>query len=176
MILEEGAEIISTPVGSVQVTPAGFLRDRHAGLTRRAGSRDAGIEPGEEIPNRRQVSIVSQEELAEISSRLGIPEVRAQWLGANLCLSGIKELTRLPHGTRLAFAGGVELAVEGENKPCRGPGEAIAAHYPERDGIARRFPTEALHLRGLVAWVEEPGEIAVGEAVEVRRPELSELQ
>lgn len=168
MILEEGAKIISTPVDRVEVTEEGFAGDRHAGKTRRAGGRDQGIPKGTEVPNRRQVSIVSEEELAEIASRLGIPRVKPEWLGANVSLRGVDDLTELAPGSGLKFGGGVELAIEGENSPCRAPGEAIAKQYPNRQGLAARFPKDALHLRGLVGWVEQPGELAVGDSVRIR--------
>lgn len=171
MILEPGADIISTPLERVKVTEAGFEGDRHAGLTRTADSRASGASPGEEVRNTRQVSIVSQEEMDEIARRMELGDVRAEWMGANLCLSGIEDLTRLPQGARLAFENGVEIVVHGENKPCTGPGKVIEDHYPERDGLASQFPKQALHLRGLVGWVDQPGEINVGERVRVISPE-----
>lgn len=170
MILEPGADIISTPLEQVRVTEAGFDGDRHAGLTRPAGSRDPEAMQGAEVRNTRQVSIVSEEELAEIARRLNVPVVKPQWLGANLSLQGIAELTQLAGGTRLVFAGGVEIVVNEENQPCTAPGKALAAQYPDQESLAGRFPKEALHLRGLVGWVETPGTIKVGEEVTVERP------
>lgn len=171
MILEEGAKIISTQVPKVTVTEAGFKGDRHAGLTRRADVRSPDVPRGTPIPNTRQVSIVSQEDLAEIARRLNLPTVQPAWLGANLCLKGLGRLADLPSDTRLAFSGGCVLVVSDENNPCTGPGEALEAQYPDRTGLASKFPKQALHLRGVVAWVETPGLIAEGESVSVLFPE-----
>lgn len=170
MVLPEGADIISTRLERVRVTQKGFEGDRHAGLTRPAGARDPKSLQGTEVRNTRQVSIVSEEELAEIARRLEVPVVEPQWLGANLSLRGIRDLTLLPGGTRLAFSGGVQIIVEGENQPCTAPGKALAAQYPEKDSLASRFPKEALHLRGLVGWIEQAGTIEVEEEVLVLPP------
>lgn len=174
MILEPGADIVSTPLDAVRVTEAGFAGDRHAGLTRKAGVRDKDIEQGTEIRNNRQVSIVSVEEMEQIARRMDLPRVRPEWMGANLCLRGIESLTELPHGTRLRFESGVELVIHGENKPCTGPGKVLEQQYPDREGLASHFPKQALHLRGLVGWVDQPGEIQVGDRVEVVVPEQAE--
>ena len=69
------------------------------------------------------------------------------------------------------FPSGAALAIEGENLPCTGPGKVIAAQYPDRDGLATQFPKAAMHLRGLVAWVERPGIITAGDRIEVRLAE-----
>jgi MOSC domain-containing protein YiiM len=171
MVLEPEAKIISTPVESVEVTEAGFAGDRHAGMTRKADVRTKGVERGTPVKNTRQVSLVAEEELAEIARRLQIETVEPQWLGANLCLRGVDGLTRLAAGSRLVFSQGVELTIEGENQPCTGPGEAVEVHYPDRAGLASQFPKQAMHLRGLVGWVTSPGRIAVGDQVEVHPPE-----
>jgi MOSC domain-containing protein YiiM len=170
MILEAGAGVISTNLREVRVTEAGFEGDRHAGEMRKAGGRDSNVPAGTLVPNTRQVSIVSKEELAEISRRLDVPRVEPRWLGANLSLQGIPKLTGLPRGTRLVFEGGVAIVVDSENRPCTGPGEAIAAAFPGREDLAARFPKSAIHLRGLVGWVESPGELKVNEKVEVVLP------
>lgn len=165
LILEPGAKIISTNVPEVKVTEAGFEGDRHAGKTRRADVRNPDVPRGTSVPNTRQVSIVSAEDLAEIARRLEVSEVQPAWLGANLSLEGLGRLADLPRGTRLDFSGGCTLVVSEENNPCTGPGEALEAQYPERTGLAAQFPKQALHLRGVVAWVETPGRIAEGDSV-----------
>lgn len=165
LVLEPGAKIISTTVPEVKVTEAGFEGDRHAGKTRRADVHNPDVPRGTAVANTRQVSIVSAEDLDEIARRLDVPEVRPAWLGANLNLHGLGRLADLPRGTRLGFSGGCTLVVSDENNPCTGPGEALEAQYPERAGLASQFPKQALHLRGVVAWVEAPGMIAEGDSV-----------
>jgi MOSC domain-containing protein YiiM len=167
LILEPGSQIISTELQQVKVTAAGFEGDRHAGMTRKADVRSPGVARGTEIPNQRQVSIVSEEDLQEIARRLGVPAVEPAWLGANLSVQGIGPLADLPAGSRMAFSGGVVLVVHDENNPCTGPGEALEAHYPERSGLAAEFPKKALHLRGVVASVEKPGAIARGDRIKL---------
>jgi len=154
----------------VQVTFEGFVGDRHAGMVMRTGGRNPRYPRGTEIRNSRQVSICSQEELEQIAANLSIPMVQSEWLGANLTLSGIPRLTLLPPSTRLYFANGVTLAVEAENLPCTHAGEVIQEHYPDILNLAARFPKAAMHLRGVVAWVEKPGVIREGETVQVEIP------
>ncbi len=148
----------------------GLEGDAYAGLTRRADVRAPEYPRGTEIRNTRQVSIVSVEELEEIARRMGLPRIEPVWLLANLALRGIPDLTHLPPATRLIFPGGAGLVVESENRPCRTPGEVIQEHYPERKGLAGQFPRVALGLRGVVAWVERPGQITVGDSVAARTP------
>lgn len=162
--------LVTTPVGEVQVTFEGFAGDKHAGWTRLSDSRTPHYERGTLIRNDRQISVVSSEELAEIAQRLGILSVQPEWLGANLLLSGIPNLTRLPPPTRLFFEQGVVLTVSGENLPCTGPGKVIQQNYPERDDLAQQFVKAARGLRGLVVVVEHPGIIALGENVRADVP------
>jgi MOSC domain-containing protein YiiM len=173
MVLAPGSKVVSTALERVMVSLDGFQGDRHAGRTRPAGVRDKGIAKGTEIRNDRQATIVSLEELRQVAQALGVPEVLPVWLGANLALSGIRNLSALPPGTRLRFRDGVVLRVEGENKPCATPGEAIQAAYRLQQGLATMFPKVAVGLRGVVASVEQPGEISIGDWVERTRPETA---
>ncbi len=161
---------LSTRQPSVEVSWNGFEGDKHSGLTLRAGSRMKRYARGTEIRNDRQVSIVSVEELARIAAALAVPEIRPEWLEANLVLQGIPSLTQLPPSTRLFFAQGVTLVVAQANLPCTGPGKMIQAHYG-RPELEAAFPAAATGRRGVVAYVEKPGVIAEGDAVQVEVPE-----
>lgn len=163
-VAREPDTLVSARIPRATVLFGGFEGDKHAGWTRRADARVPWYPRGTIIRNERQVSIVASEELAQIALALGVAEVRAEWLGANLELSGLPSLTLLGPRTRLVFASGAVLTVEGENMPCRGPGRAIQQALGIR-GIETRFPKAALHLRGIVATVELPGEIAEGDTV-----------
>ena len=154
-------------VDQVDVTWEGFVGDKHSGLTTQANSYQKPYPKGAEIRNVRQISLVSREELAQIAVGLDVPEVQAAWVGANMLVSGIPELTQLPSGSRLYFEGGVGLVVEGENLPCSTAGGAVQEQYPDREGLASQFPKKAIGKRGLVGWVEKPGAIRVGETVQV---------
>jgi MOSC domain-containing protein YiiM len=112
--------------------------------------------------NNRQVSLVSQEELADIAEALGVPALDPMWLGANLVTKGIPDLTLLPPSTRLMFSSGASLIVDLENAPCRFPAEIIERHYP---GHGLDFPKKAKNKRGLVAYVEKEGRIAAGDEI-----------
>ncbi len=163
----DGAYLVSTPVSRVSVTLDGFAGDRHAGLTRRADGRTPFYPRGTLIRNSRQVSLVAIEELAALAAALGVPQIAPAWLGANLAVSGIPHLSRLPPGSRLFFPHEATLVIAAENLPCVYPGKALQARFPLVPGLVARFPRCARGLRGLVAWVERPGAIAAGDAVRV---------
>ncbi len=162
--------LVTTRADAAQVTFEGFAGDRHAGLTRPSDGRTPHYPRGTEIRNTRQVSIVSAEELAEVAAAMGLETVLPEWLGANLLLTGIPRLTRLPPGIRMVFSGGAVLAVEGENLPCAAPGKVIQARHPNIPELAARFVKAAWGRRGLVAWVEKPGVIRVGDNVRLLQP------
>lgn len=151
----------------------GIAGDYHAGVTRRSGGREPWYPRGTEIRNERQLSIVAPDELATAAGRMGLVEVRPEWVGANLLIEGVPRLSMLPSGTLLFFSGGVTLKVDGQNKPCRLAGRLVAARagMADQEAGALSFPKAASRLRGLVAWVEKPGRIGTGEAVSVRVPE-----
>lgn len=161
---------VTTSQTRVTVTFAGFEGDRHAGITRKADSRTPQYPRGTEIRNDRQVSIVSVEELAQIATEMGLPEIKPEWLGANLSLQGIPNLTALPAMTRLFFGAGAVLVIQAENLPCQHPGKIIQDAYarPDLQGL---FPKAGMHLRGLVACVEKPGAILQGDPVDVEIPQ-----
>lgn len=166
----DGAYLLSEPVTSVEVTLEGFAGDRHAGMTRRADARVPFYPRGTEIRNSRQVSLVSEEELAELADALGVPAINPAWLGANLVTRALPQLSHLPPGTRLFFPDTATLVIADENHPCIFPGKALADHYPDARGIGARFVKAAQGRRGLVAWVERAGAISTGDTVTVALP------
>lgn len=159
--------IETTHVDQVVATWDGLENDKHAGRTRPADSRTPQYPRGTPILNDRQVCIVSQEELADIACDMGIAEIKPEWLGANIFASGIPNLTRLPPGTRLVFSGGAVLYITHFNNPCSLPGKLIQANYPDHTDLVAAFVRSAQHRRGLVAMVEQPGSISIGETVQV---------
>lgn len=171
LFVPHGSEITALRQDAIQVTLEGVVGDRHAGLTLESGSRYPQYPRGTVIRNTRQLSLVSAEELAEVAAALGVPQVTAEALGANVLLSGIPALTRLPPGTRLYFAGDVTLVVEGENHPCTVAGSAVQRDYPDVERLTTRFPDAAMGKRGVVAWVERAGRIAAGDSVRVEVPQ-----
>ena len=167
------SSLVTTAQTPITLSWEGVAGDTHAGLMRKSDAREPHYPRGTLIRNHRQVTIVSVEELAEVATAMQLQYVLPAWLGANICIGGIANLTQLAPATRLFFEDGAVLMVTYENLPCIGPGRVIQAQFPERAGLQSRFPKAALHKRGLVTVVEKPGTVRVGEGVTVR--ELSEL-
>ena len=164
---------VTRPATELVLSFAGIDGDFHAGATRRSGGREPWYPRGTEIRNERQLSIVAPDELVRIARLMGIAEVKPEWLGANPLIEGVPMLSMLPAGTMLFFQSGVTLKVDGQNRPCRVAGAAVAegAKMPDREAASLLFAKVAKRVRGLVAWVEKPGTIAAGEQVSVRIPE-----
>lgn len=167
MLGMQSDSIETSRVEQVKVTWDGLENDKHAGRTRPSDARTPQYPRGTPILNDRQVCIVSVEELAALASDMEITEVRPEWLGANILVSGIPNLTRLPPGTRLVFSGGVVLYITHFNNPCSLPGKIIQANYPDHTDLVADFVRNAQHRRGLVAMVEQPGTISIGEDIQV---------
>ncbi len=158
----------SRAVERVTATYAGFEGEAHGGLTRPACSRMKLQYPrNTEIRNVRQICILSEEELAAIATDMGIDGIDPRWIGANVILRGIPELTRMPPNARLIFEGGTSLVVDMENAPCRFAAEAIEAHRP---GQGMSFPKHAVGRRGVTAWVEREGTVETGERARLHIP------
>jgi len=151
----------------------GIANDFHAGITRKSGGREPWYPRGTEMRNERQLTIVSPDELAIIAQRMNLPEIKPEWIGANLLVSGLPKLSFLPAGTLLFFRNGVTLKVDAMNHPCRLAGRLVAenAGVPDTKAGALAFAREGRRLRGLTAWVEKPGRIIANEEITVRIPE-----
>jgi hypothetical protein len=161
------------PVDELRLGFDGISGDFHAGPTRRSGGREPWYPRGTEMRNERQLSIVAADELAVVAERMGLAEIKPEWIGANLLIEGVPNLSMLPAGTLLFFKGGVTVKVDAQNGPCRIAGRSIAenAGMADVEAGALLFPKAAKRLRGVVAWVEKPGSIRVGEEISVRVPE-----
>jgi len=151
----------------------GIDGDFHAGMTRRAGGREPWYARGTEMRNARQISIIAADEMAVVAERMGIAAIEPQWVGANLVIEGVPSLSMLPAGTLLFFRGSATLKVDAQNHPCRYAGRLVAerAGMADPEAGALAFAKLAKRLRGLVAWVEKPGTVRVGEEISVRVPE-----
>lgn len=147
---------------------SGIKGDFHGGLTRKSDVRTIKQYPRDtDIRNVRQLTIVSEEELAEIATRMGIPEMKAAWLGANIVTSGIPDLTLLTPSTRMQFPSGATIVVDMENFPCRQVADVVAQHHPEPQlGVV----AAAMHKRGVTAWVEREGVVNEGDDIAVWVP------
>jgi hypothetical protein len=162
-----GADI-PAPVDALDLDWGGPVGDRHHGLTMSSDARQADVfARGTEIRNHRQVSIVDLSELAEIAQNLGIERIEPGLIADNICTDGITHLTRLPRMTRLVFASGAVLMLGGENLPCVIAGAMVATAHGSRP---ESFPKAAMGLRGVTGWVERPGIVHPGDAIEVVLP------
>ncbi|MCP4391092.1 MAG: MOSC domain-containing protein [Gammaproteobacteria bacterium] len=161
-------DLSSSRIPSVEVSYRGLQGESHSGLVRSSCVRVRHQYPqGTEIRNTRQISIVSSEELAIIADGMGIAELKPEWLGANLLVSGIPDFSRIPPSTRMIFAGGASLVVDLENSPCKYPGEVIERHHP---GFGNLFVNAAVGRRGVTAWVEREGQINTGDSIQLYIP------
>jgi hypothetical protein len=155
----ERDSLVAYPVPVLEVDIGGVIGDRHYGVTQASDSRQQRYYPrGTVIRNRRQLTLVSAEELAEVARRLDVPQIRGEWLGANVVVEGMPDFSALPIGTRLLFPGGAGLVCEGVNQPCRLPAEVIQQQFPSSHAVAQ-FVRAAFGRRGIAASVECPGQI-----------------
>lgn len=158
---------ISLP--EVEVTFAGFAGESRAGLTRPSCSRVAHLYPrGTEIRNARQVTILSAEELSAIAAEMGVDAFDPAWISSGIVVEGLPDLTHVPPGSRLQAENGTTLTVDVENGPCHLPAKVIDE---DRPGKGREFRAAAKDRRGVLAWVERPGRLKLGDRLKLFVPD-----
>ncbi len=164
------ATLRSEPLDMVDATLEGFPGEDHGGATRPSCSRVLALYPerGTPIRNTRQLSILSTEELAEIAQTLGLEELSPDLLGASLILSGLPDFSHIPPGTRLQAPSGATITIDLENGPCNFPAKEIEETHP---GHGKGFKAAAMGKRGVTAWIEREGRIAVGDTLTVFLPD-----
>ena len=75
----------------------GMAGETHGGPTRASCVRVKNLfDPGTEIFNSRQLSVLSTEELDQIAQDMGVPSLNPEWVGANLVIEGMDHLSLLP--------------------------------------------------------------------------------
>lgn len=156
------ARVRKEPQPEVYVGPFGLTGDRHAGQFRWSVTRN------QPIPNRRQWSAVSSEEVAEFCQRLGVQPFPPGALGENLRLRGLRLGDVLP-GTIFEFPSGARLLVVAQNDPCQNAADELSLTYGPY--VQRYFVKEAYGKRGVVGSVLVPGTIRPGDRVTVIQPE-----
>lgn len=168
LVPDRAASLESVPVKRVEARFEGLIGESHSGLTRPSCSRVTAQYPrGTPIRNTRQVSLLSREELAATAAAMGLADLAPEWLGANIVVAGLPDLTLLPPASRLIFAHGTSLTVDVENGPCQLPARVIETLHPGKGAAFRRA---AAGRRGLTAWVEREGPIALGDTVRLHAP------
>ncbi len=171
-IASDKDSLVSKRVSTVRVLENGLEGDKHTGWLRKADVRAKRYQKGIPIWNSRQISIVSEEELRRIAVELGIKRIEPEWLGANLCLKGIPDVSLLPPRTKIFIPnedGGSEVGIyiTAPNKPCVHPGYIIQTHNPDIPDLATQFVKAAMNRRGVVAVVEHGGVIKEGAPIVV---------
>ena len=155
---------------SIRVELDGVVGDKHRSFSRKTWAGDKQSK-GTVRRNERQWSAVSLEELAGATKEMGLSSpLRASTLGANICIEGVTELSRLPKGTILKFPSGAELMVEEYNPPCLDMGNRLAATHENKSGerlSTTAFSDAARLTRGIVGVVEVAGEINPGDEVTI---------
>jgi hypothetical protein len=162
-------ELSATPQAALDLGFQGLQGERHEGETRASCVRVKNLYPqGTEIRNVRQLTILSEEELALIAADMGLERLDPARLGATLVLRGIPDFTFIPPNTRLQGPDGTTLTVDMENRPCVLPGREIEKDHT---GYGAKFKPAAKNRRGITAWVERPGRLALGDQLVVFVPD-----
>lgn len=158
---DRSATLRSEPLHSADLTFDGVPGEDHGRLTRPSCGRVTALYPrGTEIRNTRQLSVVSEEDLAAIAQAMGVSKLDPADLGATIVVRGIADFSYLPPSARLQAPSGATITVDVENRPCHLPAKPLELSHP---GKGKLFKAAAKGRRGIVAWVEREGRIAVGD-------------
>lgn len=153
----------------IDLTFAGVEGAFHAGLTRPSCSRVTAQYPkGTDIRNERQLSIVSEEELALIAADMGVNRIDPARIGATMVIRGIPDFTHVPPSSRLQAPSGATVVVDMENRPCIFPAKSLDVVHP---GKGKAFKPAAKGRRGVTAWVAAQGAVAVGDTLTLHIPD-----
>lgn len=133
VVRDRAVTLCSEPMAEAEATWEGFAGECHGGLTRPSCSRVLRQYPvrGTEIRNTRQVSILSEEELAGVAADLGIPLLMPEWLGANMVIRGIPDFTTVPPASRLVFEGGRRSRSTSRTAPAAFPPRSSSSTIPD---------------------------------------------
>lgn len=134
---------------SVVIGLQGVKDDYHAGPINRHKKT------GDPEPNWRQVTLVAQEVLEELNTRLGTT-LKPGDLGENILMAGLGDLSQLNKGTRLELGSDVVLEVTAQNRPC----DTIRVYHPT-------LVEEITGKRGIAAVVVTPGSVRPGDACRI---------
>lgn len=168
-VTDRGARLEAEALAEADLTFAGIAGEAHGGVTRPACSRVRKQHPrGTEIANVRQLSVLSAEELAVIAGKMGVDALDPAWLGASLVIEGIADFSHVPPSSRLQAPSGATLVIDMENRPCQLPARVIEEHKP---GRGKLFKPGAEGRRGVTAWVEREGRIALGDVLRLHIPD-----
>ena len=166
---EDRKALVAEARDALDLTFAGIAGSVHGGVTRLSCSRVTAQHPkGTPIRNERQLSILSVEEMGQIAARMGLDTLDPARLGASIVIEGIDDLSHLPPSSRLQAPSGATLVVDMQNRPCILPARSIDTVHP---GYGRAFKPAAEGRRGVTAWVQREGRIALGDRLTLHVPD-----
>jgi MOSC domain-containing protein YiiM len=166
---EDRKALVAEARDALDLTFAGIAGSVHGGVARLSCSRVTAQHPkGTPIRNERQLSILSVEEMGQIAARMGLDTLDPARLGASIVIEGIDDLSHLPPSSRLQAPSGATLVVDMQNRPCILPARSIDTVHP---GYGRAFKPAAEGRRGVTAWVQREGRIALGDRLTLHVPD-----
>ena len=168
-VADRDAALASEPVETLAASFDGPEGEAHGGVNRPSCSRVLTMHPrNTPIRNVRQFSILSVEDLDAIAKNMGVEALKPEWLGMAMLVEGLPDFTHVPPSSRLQGPDGVTLVIDMENRPCQLPARVIEDHLP---GEGKKFKSAAKGLRGVTAWVEREGELALGDELRLAIPD-----
>jgi hypothetical protein len=168
-VTDQDNDLRSEVLSEAMLSFDGIEGEMHGGATRPACSRTLAQYPkGTKIRNVRQLTILSREELEVIAAKMGAGELDPALLGASMVIEGIPDFTHVPPSSRLQVSSGASLTVDMENRPCTYLARDISKDHPD---LGRGFKPAAAGRRGVTAWVEREGPVAVGDTIRLHIPD-----
>lgn len=153
---------------ALDLTFEGVAGSVHGGATRASCTRVRSQYPkGTEIRNERQLSIISEEELAAIAAQMGVARLDPARLGASMVLRGLPDFSHIPPSSRLQAPSGATLTVDMQNLPCQFPAKSIETVLPGKGG---GFKPAAEGKRGVTASVAREGRVHLGDEIRLHIP------
>lgn len=166
---DDRAELMAVGLGQMDLTFEGIAGSVHKGATRASCSRvTSQYAKGTSIRNERQLSIISDEEMAMIAAKMGLESLDPARLGASLVVRGIPDFSHIPPSSRLQAPSGATLLVDMENRPCQLPARSLEKVHP---GQGKGFKAAARGLRGVTASVAAEGALQVGDTLRLHIPD-----
>ncbi|MGP6087338.1 MOSC domain-containing protein [Antarctobacter jejuensis] len=166
---DDRSELLAERCDVLDLTFEGVAGSVHGGATRPSCSRVKSQYPrGTEIRNERQLSIISEEELAEIAAALGLDRIDPARLGATMVVKALPDFSHVPPSSRLQAPSGATVTIDMQNRPCQFPAKSIEAAEP---GKGKGFKPAAEGRRGVTASVAREGRVALGDVLRLHIPD-----
>lgn len=163
------SELMAEPLERMELTFEGIAGSVHGGAVRASCSRvTSQYAKGTRIRNERQLSVISEEEMVQISRKMGLQVLDPARMGASIVLKGIPDFSHIPPSSRLQGPSGATLTVDMENRPCHLPARSLEVAHP---GVGKGFKTAAKGLRGVTASVAAEGALQIGDVLTLHVPD-----